>query len=262
MSKTLISSSLLKKTLDHFNDAIIKFQSDDVIRKSIPVLFFGDIQRYLQNDFKIVTAALNPSDMEFKLDKSEKRFSHKFRFEDFDGSHESLETAYSNYFKKHPYDWFGKRNNKHLNIGFKPVLNGLGYCFYPNKNDWKAVLHTDVCSPIATKKKWSDLDSEIKIELFKNGFPLWKELIKEIKPNLIIMSIAKDIINMLDPLEIENIYSKSNRFEVNLYEINIDGFITNLVWASAQHTPFQPFSNKFEIGEMIKKKFDLKKGPK
>lgn len=256
MTETIISSVLLNNTLKHFNDILNhksnEFDKDLFIKKSIPILFFGDIKKYYENDFKIVTAAINPSDREFKLNKHDKRFSTKFRFEDYDNSIESLEVAYSNYFKKNPYSWFGKKNNKHYNVGFKPVLNGMGYCFYPNKTNLKAVLHTDICSPIATRKKWRDISRFMKDELIKDGFILWKELINEIKPNLIILSISKDILRMLNPVFIENIYQKSSKYEVNLYKVNINGYKTNLIWASSLVTPFQPFSNKYEIGEIIK----------
>ena len=253
MKETIISSSLLKETLEHFEDFKEKFPNI-VIQKSLPILFFGDINSYMNNEFKIVTAALNPSDVEFKKSKDERRYSTMFRFKDFDGSHESLEKAYSNYFKFHPYEWFGKNKNKHLDKGFKPILNGMGYCYYPNNNELKSVLHTDLCSPLATNPTWSDLSKSEKNELTKSGFLLWKKLIKEIKPNLILMSIAKKEIERLNPEFIETIHEKNDSYKINLYHINIDGFNTKLVWGNAQNTPFQPFKNKFQLGELIRSK--------
>ena len=246
----ILSENLLKEALIEFNS---KRELDCVIQRSLPVLFFGDLKSYLKNDFKVVTAAINPSDMEFKMEKKQKWHSTKIRFEDFDGSYESLEVACSNYFKVKPYEWFGKNKNKHLDIGFKPILNSMGYCYYPNKGNLKPVLHTDLCSPLATNKKWKDVSPKDKNQLIETGFPLWKRLINEIKPNLIIMSMAKEHIYRLNPKSKRSIYVKDDKYTVDFYSINLDGFKTNLIWGSAQNRPFQPFKNKSEIGELINK---------
>ena len=253
MKSTILSRELLQETLDHF-DEFREHMPERIVQKSMPILFFGDLKSYMVNDFKIITAALNPSDLEFKRNKEERRFSTKFRFKDFDGSYESLEKAYSNYFKLEPYEWFGKNKNKHLDKGFKPILNGMGYCYYPNISELKSVLHTDLCSPLATSPTWSDLSKEEKNKLIQHGYPLWKKLIKELKPNLILMSIAKKEIERLSPQFIDTIFKKNDSYKINLYNTNIDGFETKLVWGSAQNTPFQPFKNKFQLGELIRKR--------
>ena len=211
MNNTILSKNLLEDSIEHYKEYKEKIINEKklIVQNSIPVLFFGDLKSYLENDFKIVTAAINPSPMEFKTRKEDKWHSTKIRFEDYDGSYESLETAYSNYFIRKPYKWFGKNFNKHLDVGFKPVLNGIGYCYYPNKKNLKPVLHTDLCSPLATKDKWSDVPSEQKKQLTETGFPLWKRLINEIKPNLIIMSLAKKHIERLNPKFIKSIYVKN-----------------------------------------------------
>tara|TARA_B000000557_G_scaffold16457_1_gene12660 strand:+ start:312 stop:1079 length:768 start_codon:yes stop_codon:yes gene_type:complete len=244
----IISENLLKEVMSEFQS---KKELDCVIENSLPVLFFGDLKSYVKNDFKVVTAAINPSDMEFKKERGQRWHSTKIRFKDFDGSYESLEVACSNYFKRNTYyEWFGK-NKKDWNKGFKPILNSMGYCYFPNKENLKSVLHTDLCSPLATTEKWNDVSTEDKNQLIETGFPLWKRLINEIKPNLIIMSMAKKHIYRLNPKFIKSIYVKNDRYAVEFYSINLDGFKTNLIWGSAQDTPFQPFSNKSEIGELI-----------
>jgi hypothetical protein len=59
--------SVIAHTIEHFND--VK-DSELVVSNSIPILFFGDLEAYLNSPIKIVTVALNPSDKEF----SETRF--------------------------------------------------------------------------------------------------------------------------------------------------------------------------------------------
>ena len=262
MEKTILSSELYEEMLHHFNEMYAK---EDVKNKAlikakrtnIPVLFFGDLKKYQSNDFKLVTAALNPSPKEFTGDKKigpKTRFSTKFRFDAYDGTLESLEKAYSNYFENKPspylgpYDWFKK--------GFKPVLNGIGYCFYQNKLEHKAVLHTDFCSTIATSIVWGDLDDNIKKELTKHGIVIWKKLIKELKPNLILISLAKEYLQLLEIEFLDEIYYKpeNDTLKVELYKVNVDGFSTHLVWGSSLVHPFQAFTDpqKAEIGEIIK----------
>ena len=109
-------------------------------------------------------------------------------FPDYDNTPDSLELACKNYFKNNPYNkWFGQNNS-----GFKPLLNGMGYCYYPNSKNLKSVLHTDICSPIATNPTWSKLTKNERNKLEINGFELWKKIILELKPHLIILSVKKE----------------------------------------------------------------------
>ena len=59
-----------------------------VVSPSLPILYFGNLPEYLNSNFKVVTAALNPSDMEFKSAKESK--PSYIRFPKFDNSSESL----------------------------------------------------------------------------------------------------------------------------------------------------------------------------
>ena len=65
MKSTILSRELLQETLDHF-DEFREHMPERIVQKSMPILFFGDLKSYMVNDFKIITAALNPSDLEFK----------------------------------------------------------------------------------------------------------------------------------------------------------------------------------------------------
>ena len=64
----IISENLLKEVMSEFQS---KKELDCVIENSLPVLFFGDLKSYVKNDFKVVTAAINPSDMEFKKERKQ-----------------------------------------------------------------------------------------------------------------------------------------------------------------------------------------------
>jgi len=259
MGDTILTKKLLKEFIDYYNE--LK-SLDCVVKNSMPIVFFGDIDNYIKQDYRIITAALNPSDIEFLNNKND-NYSCKHRFPDYNNTTVSLEKSCKNYFKNNPYNkWFGQDN-----AGFKPLLNGMGYCYYPNSKNLKAVLHTDLCSPIATNPTWSKLTKNEKNRLQIKGFVLWKKLIMELKPNLIILSVKKAYIESIysSPIfnfkkvdyPIDPVYSKNNRFryEIIHYQGSIDTFKTNLLWGSAQNTPFQPFKNKIEIGKVLKKYF-------
>jgi hypothetical protein len=51
-------------------------------------------------------------------------------------------------------------------------------------------LHTDLLSPVATKKKWGDVDAKLKPQLIAQGAPLWHELISELRPHIALVSFG------------------------------------------------------------------------
>lgn len=259
MGNTILSEKLLRESIDYYNE--LK-SLDCVVKNSMPIVFFGDIDNYIKQDYRIITAALNPSDIEFLNNKNDD-YSCIHRFPDYNNTTVSLEKSCKNYFNNNPYNkWFGQDN-----AGFKPLLNGMGYCYYPNSKNLKAVLHTDLCSPIATNPTWSKLTKNDRSILEIKGFDLWKNLITELKPNLIIVSVKKAYLDSIESSPISGfkkvgdpispIYSKNNtyKYEIIHYKGEINGFNTSLLWGSAQNTPFQPFKSKIDIGERLKKYF-------
>ena len=263
MGDTILSKKLLNDFFIYHNK--VK-HLDYVVKNSMPIVFFGDIDKYVKQDYRVITAALNPSDIEFLNHKND-NYSFEHRFPDYDNTPDSLELACKNYFKINPYNkWFGKNNR-----GFKPLLNGMGYCYYPNSKNLKSVLHTDICSPASTNPTWSDLTENEKNKLQVRGFELWKKLILELKPHLIILSVKKEYLeskisspvfgfkkinNIIKPIHSSN---NTFKYEIIHYHGSIDSFKTNLLWGSAQNTPFQPFPDKIKIGKILKKYFIDKK---
>jgi hypothetical protein len=53
---------LLKKCEEHYE---VYKDKKYIVKSSIPILFFGNIEEYFSSKIKIVTAATNPSDKEF-----------------------------------------------------------------------------------------------------------------------------------------------------------------------------------------------------
>lgn len=149
------------------------------VSASIPILFFGDLKTYCSCKLQVVTAGLNPSLQEFP------KYSPFTRFPLAEGvtagEPERYLDALCAYFRTEPYrSWFGS---------FEPMLNGLGSSYY--KEYPSTALHTDVCSPVATNPTWSRLDEETRQCLESDGGPLWHTLVKVLKPDLVVLSIAQ-----------------------------------------------------------------------
>lgn len=243
--------NLLRRSIDNYND----FKNKDfVVNPSLPILYFGDLNAYLKSKFKVITSALNPSDLEFKRIKTDK--PNFDRFPDYDFSINSLQIALNNYFKINPYqNWFGVKNISKK--GFLPVLNGLDTCYYEDIKQ-NTALHTDICSPIATNPTWAGLSKKQKELLKTEGFKLWKDLVKELKPDLVLISTKRDYLNELPVRFIKTVNSKFSKtkkieYQINHYRIKLKNFETNLIWGSAQNTPLQPFKNKYQLGIDLKK---------
>lgn len=156
----------------------------------LPIKWFGDREAYMKSPVKIITVGLNPSDKEFR-EKDGEPYSTRLRFPDYKkGNVVSLENALNNYFKKNPYrKWF--------NTGFEPLLNGMNASFYSCGKFKNRAIHTDICSPWATDPTWMNLPLRDREKLFKKGFQLWKDLVKELSPDIILFSIPNEYVKRL-----------------------------------------------------------------
>lgn len=256
---TLISKKLLQQAVDHYNE--LKHHGF-IVPNSLPILFFGDIERYKKQEFKVITAAINPSFYEFQKNNSD--FSYKYRFPNYNNSLESLELSYNNYFKRsnnYYSGWFGKRIKGRK--GFEAVLNGIGFSFFSDRN-FKIALHTDICSPLATKELWGKLTKEEKEILEKKGKPIWTKTVKELEPNLILFS-GKEI--YLDGLKLsinsfltDEIQKIDKRFKFKT--LQIENFKTTVL--IGPNSRFGPYGApgmdgllKVKIGNLIKDNFNV-----
>ena len=159
----------------------------------MPIQWFGDRETYQKSDIKIITVGLNPSEIEFKNDENVTDIH--WRFPDCIKNNEnSYRTAWNNYFKINPYQkWFN---------AFETVLNGCqatyggkmkGADLFSNR----CALHTDLCSPYATTLAWSKLPNKVQKSIYNQRLEAWKALINDLKPDLIIISVAHRFIKPL-----------------------------------------------------------------
>ena len=183
MAGVLLDAEIYRCCLAHSH----KMRGHDfVVPHSLPIPYFGALADYLASPLRVVTAALNPSGLEFPA--ADPRFDVA---EGLRGPAE-LEAQLSGYFKRRPYRaWFS---------AFEPVLNGLGASFggemASERHDSTALhldstaLHLDMCSPIATSPTWSKLTPTQREILTPSGRAIFERLIDALKPDLIVASLG------------------------------------------------------------------------
>ena len=122
-----------------------------LVRPSIPILFFGDYERYFLSPRRVITVGLNPSRIEFPDSDRFARFPAA-RYKDSQPPETArVLRAIADYFREQPYDgWFKP--------AFEELLRGMGASYYDGAES--TALHTDICSPLATDPTWSRLRSE------------------------------------------------------------------------------------------------------
>lgn len=166
----------------------------NIVPNSVPIVWFGNAEEYFKSELKIITVSLNPSDIEFKINKS----SHpttKLRFPDYDGSTASLYTAYNNYFLKNPYNsWF--------KASFGTVLASFNASHYNNYHN--TALHTDICCSYATSPTWTGLTNSVKNVLEHIGAKSWHSLVKILEPDVILFSASKNFENKISFPQVDN----------------------------------------------------------
>ncbi len=246
----MLSEKLLQKTFDYYNH----FKKDSsIVQPSLPILYFGDLEAYSKSNLKVITVGKNPSDNEFKELKNGP-ISY-FRFNIWNPKSPNLINTLNSYFKNKPLTkWF---NN------FEPLLNGLNASYYDNDYD-NRVLHTDICTPLATNPTWSNLSNEVKDELYSEGNKIWRDLIEELQPDIMIFSFSRFDFNKLKLVNNENtllVFSENKKGEKRKkpYEVKISDLKLNtnknvkVIFSPAANQPLGKITKKQreEIGRKI-----------
>ena len=242
---SLLSEELVTRTLDHYE----KFSKESfVVSPSLPVLYFGDLERYLKSPLKVVTVGKNPSDNEFRHSKTEP-YSF-FRFSKWEVSKKNLIEALNYYFEdKEPLkQWFSS---------FEPILNGLNCSFYSKKDKPNIAIHTDICSPLATSPTWSKLLPEERDKLFKEGNKIWFALIEELQPDIMLVSIPELLFKFFFTSEGKELYSFDDKldgtkrkkdYKVYEYPYKLkSGKEVKIIFGQAANKPFDTISDKQKI---------------
>lgn len=149
------------------------------VTPAVPFLFFGDLDAYRASPLRVVTVGLNPSRKEFPPGEPFRRFP--LAEGNLNREPSRYLDAMSSYFRMDPYSrWFN---------AFEPLVNGLGASYYTGAAS--TALHTDICSPVATDPTWSSLGKSDRAALEADGGQLWHILLKELRPQIVAISVAK-----------------------------------------------------------------------
>lgn len=282
-------NEIIQKAWKHFRNMGSDKACKDFIVKTMPILYFGNLDAYKKSALKVMTVGLNPSNKEFTEDKNDKNYRF-FRFNAADSLNnyinnelskndiEMYSTALNSYFKtdvnSKPYrKWFDKN---------EPLLNGMKASYY-NKQDCRyEAIHTDICTPIATDPTWGGLNNDTKKKIFREGIDIWCDLLENLEPDVVLLSagdylknnkVYKNKIKAFSFLDEERIveikafeeykYSVPNKkgeikqyktpytIELHRYKLK-SGKITNIVYGNSMNGYFATVGDrKYELGEKI-----------
>ena len=246
----MINQKLIDKTLEYFD----RFSNESfVVKPSLPILYFGDLTAYLESPLKILTVGKNPSDNEFRLRKND---NYSFcRFKKWHTNDFNLIETLNPYFENEPLQWFSS---------FEPILNGTSSSYYKGNYE-NRVLHTDICSPISTNPTWSKLTNDQRNHLYKDGLVIWKELIEELQPDVMFISVPLKLFNEVIPSIGKELITfnkkKDNTKRKKNYRVYIHEHYlksekrVKVIFGQAANKPFDTISNeqKYLIGELCKK---------
>lgn len=238
----------LKKIIsDYVFDYIEKSLWDCVVKESIPVIWFGNIEKYKESELKIVTVGINPSLKEFPVLPEKPRFSIPDFLSD---NEEKLYNTLNNYFNNNPYTlWFEQ---------YEKILEGSFNCSYGDKMQNKidklknTAIHIDCCTAIATNPIWGHLDKNDKNKIIRDD--LFNSLIEYLEPDVILFSAGEEMFNKIfrngfipndKSLQYEN-YTK--RAYIRTYKKGN----TILLWGRNHGIPFAHITIE-EINLIIKK---------
>jgi hypothetical protein len=227
---------------DAHRKALLGSGRDAVVDPAVPILYFGDRDAYLSSPWRIITVGLNPSRAEFPQDDTFKRFPLARGL--VEGNDDYL-AALDTYFKTDPYkSWFSS---------YEALLNGLDASYYPGARS--TALQTDLCSPVATDPTWTKLSRDTRHGLMSDGVVLWHELVRELRPDVILVSIARAHLAKIE-------FEASESFEISRLEeegrarpyvtegrwLDLDGHRSLMVFGQAAHRPFGLVSNMAKLG--------------
>lgn len=195
---------LAREAWEHYFDMVEDSECIEIIVKTMPILYFGNYNAYMDSRKKIITAALNPSCSEFPRGNEGEflRFPKSSclktdqRKELSDEQIEKYLESLDEYFinedskgKKTYFDWFCNKGEK--------LLNHMGTSYFQNESIFPyTAIHTDIKTPIATDPTWGQIKNYynskktacIKKKFSKGGQSLWLKLVERLQPDIILLS--------------------------------------------------------------------------
>lgn len=225
------------------------------VQPSMPILYFGDRSAYEASPVRFVTVGLNPSLLEFPTAAPWRRFPAAEPDAGRHGQPEEVARylqALGDYFRVDPYrEWFDR--------AFEPLLRGAGASYYPGAE--AIALHTDIASPVATNPTWSRLGPRRSQHV--GGARLWRDLIEQLQPDAIIVSVARAHLGVLTSLplyqwdELTRV-ERERPFIVSETEVAVNGRTAVAVFGRCTNLPFGTVSHRDRewIGARIRERIE------
>lgn len=209
---------LISKYWNEHKEIVQKqFKNEDetnlIPSNSVPIMWHGDLDRYVNSNYKVVTVSINPHFRAFDPIKGHfdmevlKTLYPKQTLADQDIK--ILSNQYNTYFDQIHY----QSENDRLFKRYEEILNRVNTSYFKHQNLTNQALHIDLLSPLATNPVWSNIPKDIKNELLKNGPTLCMEFIKYLNPDLIISSMSKEVLKnalQLDDTWKQTLFEKPN----------------------------------------------------
>jgi hypothetical protein len=139
---------------------------------------------------------------------------------------------------------------------FEPILNGMYSSFYSGKYKNRAI-HTDICSPLATFPTWSKLNSGEQAILFEEGFKIWKQLVEELQPDVMLASVPFELLKLLVNDNGEELISFNTKkdgtlrkkpYQVLKYNYLLEsGKVVRIIYGQAANKPFDTISREYKL---------------
>ena len=218
-----------------------------VVRESVPVLWFGDIDSYAESKKRVVTVGINPSKQEFVPTR---RFP--ISMSPTPPSFWDYKSAMSQYFSYNPYlRWFSPN---------ECALNACDSTYGGKVKHYEGVespitntgLHIDIVAPLATKP-WGRLTPLEQSDLTKRFSGVFDELVEALDPDVLIFPIKlstyfKTFSGTL--VSSKTVHLESHTYTVNKYKGRIGSKERVVIEGWNGTTPF-PFVSKSVIYSAI-----------
>lgn len=228
------------------------------VTPAMPILFFGDLDGYFSSHIRVLTVGLNPSGHEFPKYSPFQRFPGCNETSPEDGAR--YLKSLNDYFRENPYKrWFR---------AYDEVLAGADASYWNGRSS--TALHTDIGSPVATNPAWTKLREAERQALQRKGGPLWHRLLTELKPHLVLVSLAQEHLSRVEfsPL--------TDWRRIHAFEFKIDGnrrvrpFLVKARWyeiagnrslfvfGTQRDVPFGEIGNeqKRKVGERARREYE------
>lgn len=225
---------------------------------SIPLIWHGDMDKYLNSNLKVITVSLNPHYDAFEVHKTKSQFNDYTKIKDLSCldilSNESindLKQIYNDYFST-----YKRWNDDSLFKVYEQLLNIVGSS-YSNEAYKNSCLHLDMYSALATNPIWTKLSSVDKqLPQQIQNVELFKQLLEFLNPDLILVSVAKDKVekDLLnnDYIKVKTFIKKDNKNEYSiLYKSNIRNKPLHVLWGRYYNKPFG-YAKSDEFAEIIR----------